>query len=45
LEVYVADIPYRKGPGLLVALVVAVLLILAVLAAWGTSTLEFSNWS
>ena len=43
-EVRMSDMPYRKAPGLVSALVVAILLFLAVLAAWGTSVGEFSNW-
>ncbi len=44
-EVIVGDIPYRKAPGFTAILVAVVLLILAVLAAWGTTSMgEFSNW-
>jgi ABC-type transporter Mla subunit MlaD len=43
-EVRMSDLPYRKAPGLFAALVLAVLLLLAVLAAWGTSVGEFSHW-
>ncbi len=43
-EVHMSDMPYSKGPGLALVVLLAVLLFLAVVAAWGMSAGEFSNW-
>ncbi len=41
----IGDISFRRGPGFTAIFVVVVLLVLAVLAAWGTIGMgEFSNW-
>ena len=45
VEVCMADLPYRKGPRVLTALAVAVVLLLLMWAAFASANGEFSNWT